>query len=395
MDIRKGQQLFDQRRAAGLMAEAGLDVIIASRRQNVAYLSGHFSLLYWEYPEVAHCLEKEDDGCEAPYYFAAVPQDPGTLPFVVAHYSRAGIWKGDCWIADVRECCDKPGKAGAVDRLVEAIEERGLGGGTIGVEMNHVPAGVLRELEPRLPEATFADATPTIWKMRMVKTDRELARQRQAYWIAERIYAEVFRALRERPGITVGEIRGMQMALAAEAGCPPIQFGYVFPQDGKTRFAWQTGHPGERIEQGDVVLLDIGLIHEGYITDFGRNAVLGRASQGVKDAYEKTLELRRAVASCVKPGVRACDVHRVGASFREKLGWERPNSLGHGLGIECHEPPLLMADDETVLEEGMTVVIELVTGVDGVYFLLEDAGLVTSAGWESLSSLSPDLVELE
>ena len=67
--------LFDPARAAALMREAGIDLLLASRRHNVAYLTGQFSVLVWEYPEVAHCLEREDDGCEAPYYFAGLPAE--------------------------------------------------------------------------------------------------------------------------------------------------------------------------------------------------------------------------------------------------------------------------------------------------------------------------------
>jgi Xaa-Pro dipeptidase len=277
---------------------------------------------------------------------------------------------------------------------VEALEERALGNGAIGVEMNHIPAGILRQLEARLPNATFSDATPTLWKMRMVKTEREVARQRQAYSIAERIYAEVIRTLREKPGVTVGEIRGLQMKLAVEAGCPPIHFGYVFPQDGKSKLAWQTGDPGVRVEKGDVVLLDLGLVYEGYTTDFGRNIVVGECSRTLKEVYGKTLELRSLISSAIKPGVRACDAHNAATAAYNKFGWDRPGSVGHGLGIECHEPPLLTADDETLLEEGMTIVIELVTGADGIYFLLEDAGIVTKAGWQSLTEMSPELVQL-
>jgi len=221
-----------------------------------------------------------------------------------------------------------------------------------------------------------------------------VARQRQAYVIAERIYAEVIRTLHDKPGVRVGEIRGLQMKMAAEAGCPPIHFGYVFPQDGKNKLAWQTGDPGVRVERGDVVLLDLGLVYEGYTTDFGRNVAVGEASRTLKEVYDKTLELRNLISSAIKPCVRACDAYNAAAAVYSRFGWDRPGSVGHGLGIECHEPPLLTADDETLLEEGMTIVIELVTGADGVYFLLEDAGLVTTAGWQSLTEMSPELVEL-
>jgi Xaa-Pro dipeptidase len=392
MTTEKGQRLFDAQRASRQMEEAGLDLLLASRRHNVGYLTGQFSLVYWEYPEVAHCLEREDDGCEAPYYFAGLPRDPALGAFVIGH--RRHIWKDQGWIEDVRACCYHEEKLHPVRQIADCIEERGLTRGTLGVEMNHLPAGIFRELERRLPHATFIDAGPVLWKMRMVKTEPEIARQREAYRIGESVYSALFRALKKRGGMTVGQARGLQMALAAEAGCPPLHFGYVFPQDGTGKRAWLTGDPNLPIASGDVLLLDLGLIYAGYTTDFARVAVMGAASERLKTAYQKVVELRQAVAAAIRPGVRASDVYRVGADYSEKMIGHRPGGLGHGLGIECHEPPVLTPYDDTALEAGMTVVIELGGGVDGVSFLLEDGGVITQNGWESLTRWGTEIVEI-
>ncbi|MBI2192727.1 MAG: aminopeptidase P family protein [Planctomycetes bacterium] len=389
------QPLFDPDRAQRLMAGDGLDLLLASRRHNVAYLTDRFGILYWDYPEVAHCLEREDDGCEAPYYFAGVARNSSIPPFVVAHQNRAYVFKGKGWITDVRPCCDLPGQKPAIDCLVDALRERGLEEARIGVEMNHLPARVLMELMERLPEAHFTDARSTLWKMRSVKTPRELERQRQAYRIGEEVYRQVFRLVRERPGLTVNEVRGAQMETATRAGCPPLHFGYVKPQNERGKRAWSRDNTGATlIEPGDILFLDLGLIWQGYTTDFGRVAVLGRASTEVRAAYEKMRRCREAIAAAIRPGVKASDVFAAGARFRSENGLPAREGLGHSLGIECHEPPVLSPHDHTVIEEGMTLVIELVDGVGGIAFLLEDAGLVTAEGWKSLTTLSADLVEI-
>lgn len=387
--------LFDPQRAERLMAQAGLDIILASRRHNIAYLTGRFGILCWEYPEVAHCLEREDDGCEAPYYFAGLPRDPSRAPFVIAHRNRAYVFKGRCWIDDVRPCCYLPGKKPPVDCLVEALRERDLEEARIGVEMNHLPARILMELMERLPEAHFTDARKTLWQMRSVKTHQELERQRQAYRIGETIYRQVFDRLSQKTPLTANEIRGMQMDLATRAGCPPLHFGYVFPQNSRGKKAWARDNAGSAaFEPGDVVLFDLGLIWQGYTTDFGRVASLGKASTEIHATYEKVLKCREAIAAAIRPGVKASDVFLAGARFREQIGLPPREGLGHSLGIECHEPPTLSPEDPTVIEEGMTIVIELVDGVSGVAFLLEDAGLVTPDGWQTLTNLSTDLVEI-
>ncbi len=382
------QPLFDPRRAATLMEAAGLDLILASRRHTVAYLTGRFSLLVWEYPEVAHCLEREDDGCAA-YYFAGLPADRSAPAFVIAHENRAHIWRGRGWIADVKPYCDRGQKPSAVECLVAAIEERGLAGARIGIERNNLPVGIFQELQSRLPAATWRNASEVVWRMRMVKTESELARQRQAYRLAEEIYRAVLDLLPRSP--TVGEVREMEMQRALAAGCPPLQFGYVAP-------VYRPGgavsrEPDFRIHPGDVVLLDIGLIHGGYTTDFGRMVSLGPAEAEVRDGYQLLRKARERVQAAIRPGARACEVYRAGQDYLTSVGQSLPY-LGHGLGIECHEPPVLGPDDETVLEEGMVVVIEISLGPAGVWMLLEDAGVITRDGWESLTTFGTELREV-
>jgi Xaa-Pro aminopeptidase len=386
--------LFDRTRAAHILKEAGIDMLIASRRENVAYLTGVFGHLYWEYPEVAHCLEREDDGCDAPYYFAALPKAIDRAPFVVAHNNRAGIWKRESWVTDVRECCWKAKGQTPVDRLVEGIKERGMGGGRIGVESYHMPVGIVTGMQRRMPKATFVDGTDALWRMRMIKTVAEIERQRQAYRIAETVYGRVFDALRENPRRQVQELRGIEMAAATEAGCPPLHFGYIFPQDNTTKRAWARDAGDYTTAPGETLLLDLGLIWKGYTTDFGRVASIGKAGEKVREAFGRMRDLRRVIEEAIRPGVRACDVWKVGAQFQERCGERVSEGVGHGLGIECHEPPRLAPDDETILEVGMTIVIELVAGVEKVAFLLEDGGVVTEEGWESLTMFGTELIEI-
>src|SRR5438093_846242 len=82
----------------------------------------------------------------------------------------------------------------------DAIRQRQLAGATNGVEMNHLPASVVEELRARLPKAQFVDAEKVLWRMRAVKTPRELERQKQAYRVAEEIYGEVLSMVQKRAG---------------------------------------------------------------------------------------------------------------------------------------------------------------------------------------------------
>jgi Xaa-Pro dipeptidase len=262
--------------------------------------------------------------------------------------------------------------------------------------MGHLPAAILENLHTLLPKAGFIDASRVLSRLRAVKTSRELQRQQQAYRIAEEIYREVFSMVRRRPGeVTVGEIRAAQFAMATRAGCPPLHFGYVFPQSPSKR-AWDMSvdWKTQTIDRGDALLLDLGLIWRGYTTDFGRNATVGPASPQLRHAYAKMVDCRQEIASILRPGVAVREAFASACVVRKRLGLPPVNSVGHSLGIECHEHPILSNASDDVLEEGMTIVIELVDYAGDVAFLLEDAGLVTPRGWESMTRMGTELVEL-
>jgi len=384
--------LFDPLRTQRLMDEAGIDLLLASRRSNVAYLTDCFGIMYWEYPEVAHMLDTEDDGCQMPFYFAGLPRDM-VNPFVVSHDNRAYVFK-ESWMKDVRPACALKGEP-PLDVLSGALRDRGLADARIGVEMSHLPATIMDGLRAQFPKAQLLDAGPVFWGMRAVKTPREQARQRQAYRVAEEIYREVFRLIARPPNLTVPDVRALIMAMAAKALCPPPHFGYVFPQDGTAKFAWnKAAAPTYRFDPGDVVLFDLGIVWKGYTTDFGRNAVLGTPSPELRDVYDRMVRCREEIAPLIVPGKRVRDLHAEAALIRERLRLPAVPSIGHSLGIECHEQPSLTADYPTEIEENMTLVIELVEGLGNISFLLEDAGVVTPDGWQSMTVMGTKLVEL-
>ncbi len=383
--------IFDPARSARLMQDAGIDLLLASRRASVAYLTDSSNILYWRFPDVAHCLEIEDDGCEAPFYFAGLPADFQAASFAATHGNRPLVF-GENWIRDIKIWCGRR-NISAADVLVDAISERGLQKSTIGIEMNALPAGIIDDLRRRLPDARFVEGRGVLWGMRSVKTTAEIERLSHAYRIAEDIYDRVIQAIRAQPGITVAEIRALEMAMVTRAGCPPLHFGYVYPH-GPHKTLGGPDTEKLRIEPGDAIFLDIGVIWRGYTTDFGRNLFFGKAPADLRDVYDRTVECRQRLVERLRPGARVCDVFAAGCAIREKLKLPPRELLGHSLGIECHEQPALSAAYDTVIEEGMVFVPELFETAGPYAFLLEDAGVVTANGWQSLTRMSTELIEL-
>ncbi|WP_150461356.1 M24 family metallopeptidase [Nesterenkonia ebinurensis] len=151
------------------------------------------------------------------------------------------------------------------------------------------------------------------------------------------------------------------------------------------------------LREGMGVLTDFGGPRNGYCSDMTRTWSLGPASTHLKEIHTVVLEANQAGLAAVRPGVTAESIDAVVRGVIEDAGYGEYflHRTGHGIGLEVHEPPYLVAGDTTVLEEGMTFSIE-----PGIYLpdelgvRIEDIVVVTAEGGESLNKADRSLLEL-
>ncbi|MEL7348937.1 MAG: M24 family metallopeptidase, partial [Pseudomonadota bacterium] len=135
---------------------------------------------------------------------------------------------------------------------------------------------------------------------------------------------------------------------------------------------------------GDVLMLDTGLVHDGYFCDFDRNLAVGQPLPGAAAAHAQLLEAVEAGAAAVRPGARAADLFAAMAGIVGAEG--SVGRLGHGLGLSLTEPPSLTATDETLLAPGMVLTLEpAVTLGPGRLMVHEENLVVTDTGCRFLS----------
>lgn len=156
--------------------------------------------------------------------------------------------------------------------------------------------------------------------------------------------------------------------------------------------------PGERVlEEGMGVLTDFGGPRDGYCSDMTRTWSLGPASARLREVHAIVLEANRAGLAAVRPGVTAesIDAEVRGVIERAGFGEYFTHRTGHGIGLDVHEAPYLVAGDTTVLEEGMAFSIEpgiYIPGELGVR--IEDIVAVTADGAECLNDADRSLIEV-
>jgi Xaa-Pro aminopeptidase len=152
------------------------------------------------------------------------------------------------------------------------------------------------------------------------------------------------------------------------------------------------------------VVMDFGVVLDGYCSDMTRTVHIGKASAEEWDVYHSVLEAQEAAVAAVAPGVSCGEVDEAARSVLRKAGLEKAfsHSTGHGVGLEIHEGPRVAAKQEQKLEVGMVITIEpgayLAAGAGarsaGFGVRIEDMVLVTKAGAEVMTASTKAWMEL-
>ena len=154
---------------------------------------------------------------------------------------------------------------------------------------------------------------------------------------------------------------------------------------------------GRRLEENDLLLIDMGACLDGYMSDMTRMAFLGPPTKRVKTLYDAVLEAQMAAIEAVRPGVTSAQVDGAAREVLKRHGLDGHfvHSTGHGLGLEIHESPRIGKKDQTKLKAGMVITIEpgaYIERFGGVR--IEDTVLVTANGCEVLTPTTKEFVHL-
>ena len=235
------------------------------------------------------------------------------------------------------------------------------------------------------PGAEFIDVLPGINKLRAVKTKDELDCVRAAAALNDVVWTEARN--RFRPGMTEREMARIIKHLMIDKGDGEAFSTIV--SVGKN--AAECHHmPDDTVWNGcEPVLVDMGVKLDGYCSDMTRNIVPDRQSSLYRKIYSLVLEANRRAIAAVRPGMKASDLDGVARRYLAKAGFGKKfgHSLGHGVGIEIHEAPVVGKRSQYVLEKGMVVTIEPGLYLEGVLGVrIEDLVIVGDKGAEVISN---------
>ena len=252
----------------------------------------------------------------------------------------------------------------------------------------------LRQIERNALGSKIVEADEILSHGRMCKDHDEIEAIRTAIRVSEQSLKAT--CAQVKVGMTEREV---QMILNMEMlkhgadghGFPPIVLS-------GPRAALPHGSAGDRrLQEGDCLLIDYGFRVGAYSADITRTFSIGTPDPEWKEVYEVVKAANAAGRKTAAPGVTAEEVDAATRKVVVDAGYGIyfNHRTGHGLGLEIHEPPYIVAGNKTVLQPGMVFTVE--PGIylaDRVGVRIEDDVVITQDGAESLSTLPRELTVL-
>ncbi|BEH00552.1 M24 family metallopeptidase [Bacteroides sedimenti] len=297
---------------------------------------------------------------------------------------------------------------------------------TMMLEGDQMPYTEYMRLANIFPSARCVNGTPIIRAARSIKTETEIEMFRQAgaahtraYMQIPSIYCsgmddrqfsiEIERIMRLEGCLGIFRVFGQSMEIFfgsvltgsnAEAPSP-----YDFSLGGKGLSpALPGGLNGTKLEKGNTVMVDLGGNFNGYMCDMSRVFSIGKISEEAYRAHQVCLEIQSEVIALAKPGAvcetlynKAIDIVTK-AGFKDKFMGTKQQAkfVGHGIGLEINEAPVLAPKVKQELESGMVIALEPKIVLPGIGPVgIENSWVINEHGAEKLTFCPEEILDLE
>ncbi len=264
----------------------------------------------------------------------------------------------------------------------------------LGIEEDFMTYGQFIEFTDKLTDTDIIPLEGAILKLRSVKMPNEIKNIEKAAGIADEAFKHILGFI--KPGLTESDIALELEFFMKKKGAGKLSFESVVAS-GKRSSLPHGVASGKIVEVGDMITLDYGCVYNGYCSDMTRTVVLGKANDRQKEIYDVVLKAQETALRAVSPGITGAELDLIARNIIGDSGYGQyfGHGLGHGVGLEVHELPLINTCGDVPMEPGMVITIE-----PGIYIpdfggvRIEDLVLVTGDGYRVLSKSAKNLIEL-
>ncbi len=294
----------------------------------------------------------------------------------------------------------------------------------VGLELDLLPYTSAQRISAIFPGSEIVNASPVLRAARSVKTEVEIGMIKQSGLRQERVYRMVPRLYRD--GMTDLELQVEIERVSRLEGClgqfrisgdsMELYMGNVLVGDNADNptpydFAMggrgldpslPVGADGTMIRRGNSVMVDVNGNYTGYMTDMTRTFSLGEVDALAMRAHRCSIDICERLAAMGTPGAEAKQLYHTAGEMAREAGLERyfmghaqkAGFVGHGVGIEINEMPVIAPRSRDILAEGNVIALEpkfVIPGVGAVG--IENTYVMTSAGMQSLTNAPVEIIQ--
>ncbi len=369
---------FDSAKLTDLMDAAGMDLLLASTRHNVRYLTGGY---------VYHFHERGQRMGSSRYLaFVGVPRGRVADAFYIgASGEKMGLDVLPLWIGQRNlEAGDASSSATTAAMMAKA---HGAVSGTIGVEMPFLPANTLAALQAGLPGATFVDATDLLHELRAIKTDAEIAILRE---VSDRVATAIQAGF--RAGYDGVPTRELAEKVEKEMGAHGVAFLWAFTNAGP---GYLRAPSETRWDRGRMLHLDCGGEEQDYLADICRMGALGEPPALGRELTDACLVIQDVVRRQLRAGMTYGEVNAAAQDALQSNGHAKIGRIvAHGIGMVSHEQPMINRPEQAgrTLQPGHILSLETEFLHPEVgHIKIEDTLAITPHGAEGLGDIGREL----
>lgn len=312
------------------------------------------------------------------------------------------------------------------EQIVDILKEQGLPlPSKLMLEGDELPYTEYVRLAGLFPDAEIVNGTPIIRQARSVKTSVEIEMFRRsgiahakAYEQIPGIYLEgmtdvefsieIERLMRLQGCLGIFRVFGRSMeifmgsVLAGNNAAYPSPYDFALGGQGLDP-ALPGGANGTPLKEGQSVMVDLGGNFNGYMGDMSRVFSVGKLSEEAYAAHQVCLDIQEKVSSMARPGAVCEDLYNAAVDMAEKTGFadkfmgigQQAKFIGHGIGLEINEMPVIAPRMKQELEPGMVFALEPKIVIPEVGPVgIENSWVVTNEGVEKLTNCAEEIIEL-
>ena len=353
-------------KAQDKMQEKNVDCVFLTPDSNMYYVSGY------------------DGEIHERHFFLVISQSE-TFLFVPDFYEEQV--RDDTWIEDIRAWSDSENPRKRLEEELEALDYEKI---LVSEEMQ---ARFLLDLRKIFSDADFDLAGEVFEQLRLRKSSEEVGKIRESSKIVDEVIEDLREMSEEIIGKTENELAEIIKEKMSEKGGEEPSFTPT-ASSGANGAKPHYSHGEEVIEEGEPVVLDFGCYRDHYPSDQTRTLVFaGEPSEKFKEVHETVRRAQQKAVEKVKPGVKAKEVDKAARKVIKDAGYgeEFIHRIGHGVGLELHEPPYINQENSRELKEGMVFSVEPGIYIEGEFGVrIEDLVVVTEDGCQRLNETSRD-----